>query len=84
VALLEAELARGGPRAECFHLLALVHRAAGRTREADVALGRALYLDPEHVGALLLAAVAAEGRGESGAAARLKARARAASRGGPA
>jgi len=77
-ALLEAEMARGRPGADHFHLLALVRRAAGKAREADEALGRALYLDPSHPGALLLAAVAAEGRGERNVAARLHARARAA------
>jgi len=77
-ALLEAEVAHGRPRADHFHLLALVRRAAGRAREADAAISRALYLDPTHAGALLLAAVAAEGRGERTVAARLHARARAA------
>ena len=81
-ALVEQELASGRPSADHFHLLALVLRAAGRARAADDALGRALYLDPSHVGALLLAAVAAEGRGEPAVAARLRERGRVAATGG--
>ncbi len=77
-AILEARAARGRPVADHYHLLALLRRASGRTREADEALARALYLDPSHAGALLLAAVAAEGRGERAMASRLVARARAA------
>ena len=76
--LLDAAATRGRPGADHFLLLALLRRAAGRVREADEALGRALYLDPSHGAALLLAAVAAEGRGERNVAARLHARARAA------
>ncbi len=49
-ALLEREVTQGRPSADYFHLLALVRRATGRAREADEALGRALYLDPAHVG----------------------------------
>ena len=82
-ALLEADVARGRSDADHFHLLALVRRAAGNSLGADDALGRALYLDPSHVGALQLASVAAEGRGERSIAARLAARARAAAAGKP-
>lgn len=77
-ALLETEVSHGRPSADHYHLLALIRRAAGQARESDEALSRALYLDPTHAGALLLAAVAAEGRGERAVAARLHARARAA------
>ena len=80
-AVLDDEVVRGRPSADAYHLLAVVRRASGQAREADAALARALYLDPTHAGALLLAAVSAEGRGERTTAARLHARARAAVQG---
>ena len=61
-ALLEREIA-SEPTAPRFHLLAVIHRAAGRAQDARAALAKALYLDPDHVDALLLAALAAPDAG---------------------
>ncbi len=73
-ALHAVEPARpSGP--EAFHLRAVAARALGRGDDADLALTRALYLDPEHVPSLRLAALVARERGEHERAERLTARA---------
>jgi chemotaxis protein methyltransferase WspC len=76
LALLEEEVQGGRATAAHFHLLGVVHSAAGRPGEAEGAFGRALYLDPRHYGALVQAALLAEDRGEFDRARRLLERAR--------
>jgi chemotaxis protein methyltransferase WspC len=75
LALLEQEVSAGRVSADHFHLMGVIHSAAGRPTQAEAALGRALYLDPAHYEALLCAALLAERRGEPEAARRLRQRA---------
>lgn len=46
-------LRQGGPSAEAFCLLGLVHDAAGRPSEAAACYRKALYLDPHHRSTLM-------------------------------
>jgi chemotaxis protein methyltransferase WspC len=61
--------------AEIFHLLGLLHDAAGRVREAAEHYRKALYLDPRHPEALIHLAVALQKEGDARGAQRLFARA---------
>jgi chemotaxis protein methyltransferase WspC len=57
--------------AETFHLLGLLHDAAGRVREAAEHYRKALYLDPRHAEALVHLAVALQKEGDARGAQRL-------------
>jgi chemotaxis protein methyltransferase WspC len=57
--------------AEGFHLIALLHDAAGRVREAADHYRKALYLDPRHPEALVHLAVALQKQGDTRGARRL-------------
>lgn len=76
LALLERERDAQPRTAERFHLMAVLARALERSDAVEQALTRALYLDPEHVPALRLAALVARERGEAEKAERLESRAR--------
>ena len=67
---------RGAPAsAETFHLIGLLHDAAGRVSEAAVHYRKALYLDPQHREALVHLAVVLQKEGDVHGARRLLARA---------
>jgi chemotaxis protein methyltransferase WspC len=57
--------------AETYHLIGLLHDAAGRVREAAEHYRKALYLDPEHSEALVHLAVALQKEGDAHGAERL-------------
>jgi chemotaxis protein methyltransferase WspC len=57
--------------AETFHLVGLLHDAAGRVREAAEHYRKALYLDPQHPEALVHLAVALQKEGDAHGAQRL-------------
>jgi chemotaxis protein methyltransferase WspC len=57
--------------AEVFHLVGLLHDAAGRVREAAEHYRKALYLDPRHPEALVHLAVALQKDGDARGAQRL-------------
>jgi chemotaxis protein methyltransferase WspC len=57
--------------AETFHLMGLLHEAAGRVREAAEHYRKALYLDPQHLEALVHLAVALQKEGDEHGAQRL-------------
>jgi chemotaxis protein methyltransferase WspC len=57
--------------AETFHLIGLLHDAAGRVREAAEHYRKALYLDPQHLEALVHLAVALQKEGDAHGAQRL-------------
>jgi chemotaxis protein methyltransferase WspC len=57
--------------AETFHLVGLLHDAAGRVREAAEHYRKALYLDPRHPEALVHLAVALQKEGDARGAQRL-------------
>lgn len=81
-ALCGEQIARYGPSAEAFHVMGLAMHASGRDDEAQHALERALYLDPEHEETLMILAVLARRRGHADAAQRLERRAARASQRG--
>jgi len=56
---------------ETYHLMGLLHDAAGRVREAAEHYRRALYLDPQHSEALVHLAVALQKQGDGVGAQRL-------------
>jgi chemotaxis protein methyltransferase WspC len=57
--------------AETFHLIGLLHDAAGRVREAAEHYRKALYLDPQHLEALVHLAIALQKEGDAHGAQRL-------------
>jgi chemotaxis protein methyltransferase WspC len=57
--------------AETFHLMGMLHDAAGRVREAAEHYRKALYLDPQHHEALVHLAVALQREGDEHGAQRL-------------
>jgi chemotaxis protein methyltransferase WspC len=61
--------------AETYHLIGLLHDAAGRVREAAEHYRKALYLDPQHSEALVHLAVALQKQGDALGAQRLLERA---------
>jgi chemotaxis protein methyltransferase WspC len=61
--------------AETFHLMGLLHDAAGRVREAAEHYRKALYLEPQHPEALVHLAVALQKQGDVQGARRLLERA---------
>jgi len=68
LALCEQDVARRGPSAAAFHLMGVIHQAAGRRGEAERCFNKAVYLDPRHDEALLALALLAECRGDRAAA----------------
>jgi chemotaxis protein methyltransferase WspC len=75
LALLLDDAGNGRATADHYHLMAVIHSAAGRARDAEAALVRALYLDPRHYGSLLQCALLAEERGDANRARRFRQRA---------
>jgi chemotaxis protein methyltransferase WspC len=67
----EHNLRNQSASAETFHLLGLLHDAAGRVREAAEHYRKALYLDPRHPEALVHLAVALQKEGDARGAQRL-------------
>jgi chemotaxis protein methyltransferase WspC len=59
------------PSAEIFHLVGLLHDAAGRVHEAAEHYRKALYLDPRHPEALVHLAVALQREGDARGAQRM-------------
>jgi chemotaxis protein methyltransferase WspC len=57
--------------ADMFHLVGLLHDAAGRVHEAAEHYRKALYLDPQHAEALVHLAVALQKEGDARGAQRL-------------
>jgi chemotaxis protein methyltransferase WspC len=69
--LCELKLRSQPASAETFHLMGLLHEAAGRVREAAEHYRKALYLDPQHLEALVHLAVALQKEGDEHGAQRL-------------
>jgi len=67
----EQNLRNQSASAETFHLVGLLHDAAGRVREASEHYRKALYLDPRHPEALVHLAVALQKAGDARGAQRL-------------
>jgi chemotaxis protein methyltransferase WspC len=67
----EHNLRNQSASAETFHLVGLLHDAAGRVREAAEHYRKALYLDPRHPEALVHLAVALQKEGDARGAQRL-------------
>jgi len=74
--ICEASLRQEGPSARAFHLLGLIRDGAGDQNRADDCYRKALYLEPDHYGALIHLALLKDKGGESKAAKVLKDRAR--------
>lgn len=68
------ELSRGGPSAEIFYLLGLVRDASGNHTEAAGCYRKALYLEPDHVDAMMQLALLVEGQDNHAEAERLRKR----------
>ena len=73
--LLHDQIQRGAPRADHYHLLAVIEGARGREVASGDALRRALYLDPEHYPSLVQVALQADARGDIDRAQRMRANA---------
>jgi chemotaxis protein methyltransferase WspC len=71
LACCEQNLRSQPASAETFHLIGLLHDAAGRVREAAEHYRKALYLDPQHPEALVHLAVALQKEGDARGAQRL-------------
>lgn len=71
----EQNLRSQAASAETFHLIGLLHDAAGRVREAAEHYRKALYLDPQHREALVHLAVTLQKSGDAPGAQRLLERA---------
>lgn len=69
-------LRSGGPSVQAYHLLGLAHDAAGRPGEAERYYRKALYLDPDHLEALIHLAFLIEKQGDAAGAQRLHLRAK--------
>jgi chemotaxis protein methyltransferase WspC len=67
----EQNLCSQAASAETFHLIGLLHDAAGRVREAAEHYRKALYLDPQHREALVHLAVTLQKKGDAQGAQRL-------------
>jgi chemotaxis protein methyltransferase WspC len=67
----EQNLRSEAASAETFHLIGLLHDAAGRVREAAEHYRKALYLDPQHREALVHLAVTLQKSGDAQGAQRL-------------
>jgi chemotaxis protein methyltransferase WspC len=78
--MCENHLRRHGPSAEAYYLLSLVRDAMGNWRDAAESYRKTLYLEPDHVEALMHLALLTENQGDFAAAGRLRERARRADR----
>jgi chemotaxis protein methyltransferase WspC len=76
----ESHLRQHGPSAEAYYLLSLVRDAMGNWQEAAEYYRKTLYLEPDHVEALMHLALLTENQGDIAAAGRLRERARRADR----
>ncbi len=74
IELCEQQLRQNGPSARVYHLLGMVYQAAGMHEQAEQALERAVYLDPDHEEALLALALLARRRGDLQIAERIEQR----------
>src|SRR5207249_9238287 len=64
----ESQLQQQGPSSEAYYLLGLVRDAAGERQGAAECYRSAVYLDPEHLEALMHLALLLETQGDSAAA----------------
>ena len=71
----ERNITSRGPSAAAFHLMGVIHQAAGRRREAERCFNKAVYLDPRHDEALFALALLADCRGDRASAAGFRRRA---------
>jgi len=71
-----------GPSVQAYHLMGLVHDATGMYQEAEQYYRKALYLDPDHHGALVHLAFLLEKQGDAAGAQRLPRRAQRVATGG--
>ena len=78
----EANLTERGPSSGTYFLLGLVSDAMGDRNSAAAFYKKVIYLEPEHVQALMQLALISESQGNSAAAERLRGRARRAERDG--
>jgi len=78
--MCENHLRHHGPSAEAYYLLSLVRDAMGNWRDAAESYRKTLYLEPDHVEALMHLALLTENQGDVAAAGRLRERARRADR----
>ena len=78
----EANLTERGPSSGTYFLLGLVSDAMGDRNSAATFYKKVIYLEPEHVEALMQLALISESQGNSAAAERLRGRARRAERDG--
>jgi len=76
----ENHLRHHGPSAEAYYLLSLVRDAMGNWQDAAESYRKTLYLEPDHVEALMHLALLTENQGDVAAAGRLRERARRADR----
>jgi chemotaxis protein methyltransferase WspC len=76
IAACEQHLRLKGPGASAYYLMGMICQAAGDRRRAEDCFHKAIYLDPGHDEALLALALLAERRGDRGAAAGFRRRAR--------
>jgi chemotaxis protein methyltransferase WspC len=74
-ALCEEQMREHGPSAQAFYLMGLICSADGRLYAADRCYRKALYLDENHVDAMMHLAVLLEEQGDKRGAKRLRARA---------
>ena len=72
----EGHLQQQGPSSEAYYLLGLVRDALGDRQNALECYRKVVYLEPEHVEALLHLALVSEKAGDTAAAQRLRERAR--------
>lgn len=72
----ERHLQQHGPSSEAYYLLGLLRDAAGNSQGAAECYRRVLYLEPEHVEALMHLALLMETLGDTAAAGRFRERAR--------
>jgi chemotaxis protein methyltransferase WspC len=72
----ESHLRQNGPSAEAYYLLGLVRDAIGDRQDAAESYRKTLYLEPDHVEALIHLALLTEREGDSAVATRLRDRAR--------
>ena|SRR5579862_2484028 len=72
----ELHLQRHGPSSEVYYLLGVLKGAAGNRQSAAECYRRVLYLEPEHVEALMHLALIMQTQGDAAAAERFRERAR--------
>jgi chemotaxis protein methyltransferase WspC len=75
IAECERHLRRTGLSASAYFLMGMIHQAAGNGGRAEECFHKVIYLEPGHGEALLALALAAERRGDHGAAAGFRRRA---------